>query len=70
MSCVHLVLTKACLAYLPLLERFSVFGGIGIRQQRQALELEVLGTTLHGDPAYFATDSDPSCFDVYEMPIC
>ena len=24
----------------------------------------MLGNRLHGDPAYFATDSDPSCFDV------
>ena len=37
-------------------------GGIGLRQQRQALELEVLGTELYGDPNHFAESDD--CYNV------
>lgn len=38
-------------------------GGIGLRQQRQALELERIGTDFFGDAAHFAA-SYPSCYDV------
>lgn len=41
---------------------FSFMGGIGLRQQRQALELEVLGESLYGDPNHYA-ESDV-CYNV------
>ena len=43
---------------------FSVFGGVGLRQQRQALELEKLGLDHYGDASYFQSASDEFCYDV------
>ena len=43
---------------------FSVFGGIGLRQERQARELEVLGTEHFQDPTYFQSDRSELCYDV------
>lgn len=42
---------------------FACFGGIGLRQARQAEELEWLGETEFGDAAYFQSD-DPYCYNV------
>ncbi|KAL7536083.1 hypothetical protein ACHAXR_006906 [Thalassiosira sp. AJA248-18] len=42
---------------------FCFMGGIGLRQQRQALELEKLGTDVFGDAAHYAS-SFPNCYDV------
>lgn len=41
-----------------------VWGGAGVRQQRQAQELEVLGATYYGDINYFQNADTPTCFDV------
>jgi len=43
---------------------FSVFGGIGLRQQRQALELEQIGNNTFNDPAYFLSEGSDYCYDV------
>lgn len=39
-------------------------GGIGIRQQRQALELEQLGVDHYDNIAYFQSASNEFCYDV------
>jgi len=43
---------------------FSFMGGIGIRQQRQALEMEQLGIDSFGDPDYFQSADSEFCYDV------
>ena len=43
---------------------FTFMGGIGLRQSRQALELEKLGTDLYGDAAHFQTAKSTFCYDV------
>jgi len=43
---------------------FSFMGGIGLRQQRQAMELQKIGNVTFSDPKYFVSDSSPFCFDV------
>ena len=39
-------------------------GGIGIRQQRQALELEKIGTDFFGNGQHFQSAYSDFCFDV------
>jgi hypothetical protein len=43
---------------------FGVWGGIGLRQQRQALELEQLGQHYFNDSTYFQQAGSEVCFDV------
>jgi hypothetical protein len=43
---------------------FGVWGGIGLRQQRQALELEQLGNNFFNDSTYFQQGGSEVCFDV------
>lgn len=43
---------------------FSFMGGIGLRQQRQALELEQIGNDTFADPTYFQSDDSTFCYDV------
>ncbi|KAL7551145.1 hypothetical protein ACHAWF_014345 [Thalassiosira exigua] len=43
---------------------FSFIGGIGLRQQRQALELEKLGNASFANPEYFQTSDSTFCYDV------
>mmetsp|Transcript_20322 Transcript_20322/g.39118 ORF Transcript_20322/g.39118 Transcript_20322/m.39118 type:complete len:830 (-) Transcript_20322:178-2667(-) len=43
---------------------FSFMGGIGLRQARQALELEKLGTDFFQDAAHYQSDSSEFCYDV------
>lgn len=43
---------------------FSVWGGTGLRQARQALELEKLGTEFFSDEKKFAVPGSDFCFDV------
>jgi len=43
---------------------FSIMGGIGLRQQRQALELEQIGSNMFSDPNYFVSDKSTFCYDV------
>lgn len=43
---------------------FSVWGGAGLRQARQALELEQLGLTHYNDTDHFVSAENENCFDV------
>jgi len=43
---------------------FSFMGGIGLRQMRQALELEKLGKDFFNDTTHFVSDYSADCFDV------
>lgn len=43
---------------------FCVWGGIALRQSRQAAELEILGLTLFNNSAHFMTDGNEYCYDV------
>lgn len=42
---------------------FAVFGGVGLRQARQALELQQAGEDFFSDPAFFEANT-PNCFNV------
>jgi len=48
---------------------FSFMGGIGLRQQRQALELQQIGEDSFGDPDYFVTEKSSFCFDVPQVDV-
>jgi hypothetical protein len=48
---------------------FSVWGGIGIRQARQAMELEVLGGSLYNDTSFYQQAGSPFCYDVPQEDI-
>lgn len=39
-------------------------GGIGLRQQRQALELEQLGAEHYNNSLHFSADAKGICYDV------
>ena len=43
---------------------FSVWGGAGLRQSRQADELKVLGETYFNDTEYYKHPGNPDCYDV------
>lgn len=43
---------------------FSFMGGIGLRQSRQALELEKLGTDFYDNAAHFQAAESTFCYDV------
>ena len=43
---------------------FSVWGGTGLRQSRQADELQVLGETYFNNSQYFQTGEESVCYDV------
>ena len=43
---------------------FSIWGGAGLRQARQALEMEQLGLTHYNDTNHFVSDGNDNCFDV------
>jgi len=43
---------------------FCVFGGVGIRQARQATELNLLGSTYFNNTAHFQVDGNSLCYDV------
>jgi BCCT, betaine/carnitine/choline family transporter len=43
---------------------FCTWGGIGIRQSRQGLELEVLGEQLYNNSGHFLIDGSDICFEV------
>jgi len=48
---------------------FSIWGGIGIRQARQALELERIGDVWYNDTTYFQVPGSEVCFDVPQEDI-
>lgn len=43
---------------------FCVFGGVGLRQHRQAMELEALGESAFGDSTEFLHGDTKNCYDV------
>jgi len=43
---------------------FSVWGGIGLRQSRQALEMQALGTSMFNNSAEFQVADNEVCYDV------
>jgi hypothetical protein len=43
---------------------FCTFGGVGLRQSRQALELQVMGETYFNDSGYYLADDSTYCYDV------
>lgn len=49
---------------------FGTFGGIGIRQARQAAELQALGETHYGSSDYFqSSGSEKTCYDVPQSDV-
>lgn len=48
---------------------FSFMGGIGIRQQRQAMELQMLGDVHYNDPTYFLSADSAFCYDVPQSDV-
>jgi len=48
---------------------FCVFGGAGLRQARQATELNLLGSTYFNDTAHFQADGSEFCYDVPQEPV-
>jgi len=48
---------------------FGVFGGIGIRQARQAAELQALGETHYGSSDYFQSSGSENCYDVPQSDV-
>lgn len=43
---------------------FCIWGGAGLRQARQALEMEQLGVTYFNDTEYYQSTENPLCYDV------
>ena len=48
---------------------FGVFGGAGIRQARQALEMEELGATWYNNSDHFLSEDSTYCYDVPQEDI-
>jgi len=48
---------------------FCSFGGIGLRQARQAEELEWLGEQQYNDSTHFQSQADPFCYDVPQTDV-
>jgi hypothetical protein len=48
---------------------FCTFGGIGLRQARQALELSILGETYYNDSGYFLASDSTYCYDVPQTDV-
>jgi len=48
---------------------FGVFGGVGLRQARQAEELSELGLNMHNDSGYFLAAGSEFCYDVPQEDI-
>jgi len=48
---------------------FGIFGGIGIRQARQAAELQALGETHYGSADYFQAPGSENCYDVPQSDV-
>lgn len=60
----HVIVSVFLCPTLYCLIWFSIMGGIGLRQQRQALELEQIGSNMFSDPNYFVSDESKFCYDV------
>lgn len=48
---------------------FCVFGGVGMRQSRQAAELKQLGATLFNNPEYYVNGDYDYCYDVPQSDV-
>jgi BCCT, betaine/carnitine/choline family transporter len=48
---------------------FCVWGGVGLRQSRQAMELELLGETYFNNSAHFLADGSEFCYNVPQEDI-
>merc|ERR1712232_272899 len=48
---------------------FGVFGGAGMRQIRQAEELQTLGLNLHNNSGFFLAAGSESCYDVPQVDV-
>lgn len=48
---------------------FCTFGGTGLRQARQALELKELGALFFGTDEYFLADGSTYCYDVPQQDV-
>ena len=60
----ELILHTFILPIVTCLVWFSIWGGIGLRQSRQGLELETLGGTLFNDTRHFLVVDNDFCYDV------
>lgn len=47
---------------------FGVFGGVGLRQVRQAEELQQMGLAMYNNSDYFQSPEDSFCYDVPQVP--
>jgi Cys-rich protein (TIGR01571 family) len=48
---------------------FCIMGGIGLRQQRQALELQVLGGDVYNNTEYYLALGSSDCYDVPQADV-
>eukprot|EP00979_Chaetoceros_neogracilis_P008315 scaffold1853_cov287-Chaetoceros_neogracile.AAC.17 len=48
---------------------FCIMGGIGLRQQRQALELQVLGGKVYDNTEYYLALGSSDCYDVPQSDV-
>jgi hypothetical protein len=48
---------------------FGVFGGVGLRQARQAEEMEALGLAMHNDSSYFLAEGSAYCYEVPQQDV-
>jgi BCCT, betaine/carnitine/choline family transporter len=55
--------------FLYTLVWFCIWGGIGLRHSRQAMELERLGESLSNSTAHFVHDGNEFCYDVPQEDI-
>ncbi|CAJ1939141.1 unnamed protein product [Cylindrotheca closterium] len=47
---------------------FCVFGGVGLRQVRQAEELQMMGLAMHNNSDFYQSAGDEFCYDVPQVP--
>ncbi|KAL3934455.1 MAG: hypothetical protein SGBAC_009834 [Bacillariaceae sp.] len=47
---------------------FCVFGGVGLRQVRQAEELQQMGLAMHDNIDFYQSSEDEFCYDVPQVP--
>lgn len=60
----EVVMYGTFIPFLYILVWFCVFGGVGLRQARQAMELKEIGTEYFNDTNYFLTPGSTYCHDV------
>ena len=60
----QLILHTLIIPIVTCLVWFSIWGGIGLRQSRQGLELETLGGTYFNDTTYFLSAESEFCYNV------